>query len=162
MFARKPPRSINRISATPARPAWPRWIFASPDPHLISGGNDVLFRRRSAYVESYWCYSPPEEATEIAPPPRAGNGYVTFGCLNNFAKVSPAAIAAWRDLLQRLPEARFILNAPQGSHPLAREALGAGERVSFVTYQSMRNYLATYQRIDIALDTFPYAGGTTT
>jgi predicted O-linked N-acetylglucosamine transferase (SPINDLY family) len=95
------------------------------------------------------------------------NGYVTFGCLNNFSKVSEPAARLWSRLLREIPHSRLILHSRQGSHRERIKALLVSEgvedrRVSFVGVVPMQEYLRQYRQIDIALDPFPYAGGTTT
>jgi protein O-GlcNAc transferase len=110
----------------------------------------------AANVQSFWCYQAPAEAPEAA----RRSGPITFGCLNNFCKVTPAIRAAWLEIINRVPEARLILHVPPGSH---REKFPVDQkRVTFVDRQSSAQYFALYNSIDIALDTFPYPGGTTT
>jgi protein O-GlcNAc transferase len=116
---------------------------------------------------TYWCYEPLKPAAPPGPPPAVANGYVTFGCLNNFGKVSQPALAAWRSLMQRLSTARLILHAALGSHRnRVAEFFRAGgvnpDRIEFAGRLSLDEYFETYRRIDIALDPFPYVGGTTT
>jgi predicted O-linked N-acetylglucosamine transferase (SPINDLY family) len=87
--------------------------------------------------------------------------------LNNFAKVTPATLELWMRLLARVPEARLLLYArAERHHERVCEALrraGLEEaRVSFVGWQPLGDYLRTYGQIDVALDPFPFAGGTTT
>jgi predicted O-linked N-acetylglucosamine transferase (SPINDLY family) len=99
--------------------------------------------------------------------PALQSGQVTFGCLNNFCKVTAAALSAWARLLQELPQARLLLHAQAGRHrDRVREFFAergvAAERVSFVSRVSFTEYLRLYQGLDIALDPFPYGGGTTT
>jgi predicted O-linked N-acetylglucosamine transferase (SPINDLY family) len=93
-------------------------------------------------------------------------GYVTFGCLNNFCKVSDDTLARWGQVMARLPSSRLMLLAVAGSHrqrvlnALARFDVAA-ERIEFVGHQSRGDYLRTYHRIDLCLDTLPYNGHTT-
>lgn len=115
---------------------------------------------------SYWCYQAPE-ADKVAPLPAACNGHITFGCLNNFAKVSPRALETWMTLLRDVPDSRLLLHAHHGSHRdrvlkhFDEHGL-RGDQIEFVPLTSQDQYLTTYHRIDIALDPFPYTGGTTT
>jgi predicted O-linked N-acetylglucosamine transferase (SPINDLY family) len=95
------------------------------------------------------------------------NGYVTFGCLNSFSKVSPAALHLWAQILRLIPGSRMILHCMPGSHRnevLQRFAAAgvAAERIEFLGFQPSTAYLETYNRIDVALDPFPYGGGITT
>jgi predicted O-linked N-acetylglucosamine transferase (SPINDLY family) len=139
------------------------------DPYLDPTGRD-----ESAYTEktlrlphSFWCYEPAVEAPEVAPLPASVNGYVTFGCLNNYWKVTPPVLELWTQLLARLPGSRLVLHAHEGDHRRrVREKLAEKhlhpERVSFVGFQPLPEYLRQHTLLDIALDPFPYCGGTTT
>lgn len=109
-----------------------------------------------ANVRSFWCYEAPEEAPAVDH--RAGG--ITFGCLNNFAKITPAVRVAWMEIFRRLPDARLVVHSPAGSH---RQGFPiAPNRVTFVDRLPPAEYFAMYNSIDIVLDTFPYPGGTTT
>jgi protein O-GlcNAc transferase len=111
----------------------------------------------------YWCYSEPQ----VRPATARTAGPPTFGCLNNFAKVSDATLALWMRLLTQVPEARLQLYARTELHrERVRQAMrraGVDEtRAAFVGRQSLADYLLTYREIDVALDPYPYGGGTTT
>lgn len=114
-----------------------------------------------------WLYQPPVEAPE---PALQGEG-ITFGSFNNFLKASPATLAAWSAILDRLPTARLVLKSPNLDDPeVARRICGrlesAGlppDRVELRGLQPrLEDHLGQYRRIDVALDTFPYNGTTTT
>jgi protein O-GlcNAc transferase len=115
-----------------------------------------------------WCYRPYAEAPDVVPPPALASGRVTFACLNNPGKVSPSALAMWSDVLRAVPASRLILltaNDAARTAQLQREFAARGvapERVEFVVRLPLRDYLALHSRADVALDTFPYSGGTTT
>jgi predicted O-linked N-acetylglucosamine transferase (SPINDLY family) len=140
------------------------------DPHLDPPGvNDGDYCERSIHLpQSYWCYEAPQCAGEVEPLPATEAGYVTFGCLNNFCKVSNQTLGMWVRLLQSVPDSRMILHAHMGSHRLRFNRMLAAEgidphRIIFMGVKPLREYLDTYaQAIDIALDPFPYNGGTTT
>ncbi len=112
------------------------------------------------------CYLSTLPDPGLAPPPALANGHITFGCLNNFCKVGPSAVAVWVKILQAMPNAQLLLHAYEGSHrQLVRAHLAQmgldPQRVHFVGYGGTR-YLEFYQHIDIVLDPFPYTGSTTT
>jgi len=140
------------------------------DPYLDPSGaeRDALYSESSYRLpRTYWCYSAPQEAPEIGPPPAETNGFITFGCLNNFAKVTPTMIECWGKLLLSITESRLLLHSFEGSHRervrKQLEQLGVDpSRVDFVARLPMKEYFEQYNKIDIALDTFPFAGGTTT
>jgi predicted O-linked N-acetylglucosamine transferase (SPINDLY family) len=102
--------------------------------------------------------------------PEAG-APITFGSFNNFLKVSVETLSAWAQLLERLPGSRLLIKSPylEDSEVLAsvREKLTAAgiatDRVELLGFfASPTEHLATYSRVDVALDTFPYNGTTTT
>ena len=117
---------------------------------------------------SMWCYTPPRSVPEVRDGPAATQGIVTFGSFNNFAKVGPELIDAWADIGAQAPAARFLLvGVPEGdtrrrvAERFARRGVGA-ERMAFHGRVGARDYYALYHEVDVALDSFPYNGGTTT
>jgi len=118
----------------------------------------------------FLCYRPDGAAPEVAPAPCLTNGYVTFGSFNNLAKVTDEVLALWAAILVQLPEARLVLKAKGLGHAATRDrlqrrlaALGvATERVALRPLVTEGHPLAAYNSIDIALDSFPYTGTTTT
>ena len=112
----------------------------------------------------YWCYSAPPLGRPTA---ERRAGPPTFGCLNNYAKVSDLTLALWARLLRRVPEAQLLLYARTEAHRdrvhrALREAGVDESRAIFVGRQSLALYLETYRDIDVALDPHPSGGGTTT
>ncbi len=127
-----------------------------------------LYSEQSIHLpQTYWCYQPVVEAPSLNELPPLKAGHVTFGCLNNFCKVTAPTLAAWRSLLQAVPQSRLLLHAQVGGHRDLAASFFAQRNISpdrliFVRKVSTAEYMSTYQRIDMALDPFPYGGGTTT
>lgn len=120
---------------------------------------------------SYLCYVAPSYAPAVVPPPSIASGYVTFGCFNNLSKVTEAMLALWAEILRRVPDARFILKSRQLADPVVQQryrdwfnAQGiAAARVTLDDrYLDHAGLLGYYGELDIALDTHPYSGVTTT
>lgn len=138
------------------------------DRFLDPPGAAAHYTEASIYLPNcYWCYSAPPLPGARRPSTERGEGPPTFGCLNNFAKVTDATLDLWTRLLHRVPEARLLVYARTEFHrDRVRYALrmaGVDEsRAAFVGRQSLGDYLETYRLIDVALDTHPYGGGTTT
>jgi protein O-GlcNAc transferase len=110
---------------------------------------------------SQWCYRPFISVVASTPPPCARNGFITFGSFNQILKVSAASRQLWRRILDKVPGSRLvILGVPPGraQDDLRRELPEA----TLVPYVSLQDYYAWYNKVDIALDTTPYSGGTTT
>jgi protein O-GlcNAc transferase len=117
-------------------------------------------------LTSYWCYEAPKEAPEVGPLPASAGKGVTFGCLNNPAKISERCLLRWAKLMSTVQGSRVILfcKIPEDQQRIARLFVDHGVaawRMEFVSSQPFAQYLATYNRIDVALDPFPYNGGTT-
>ncbi len=120
--------------------------------------------------DGYVCYSPPSYAPEVAPLPALANGFITFGCFNNLAKITPRVVQVWAAILRRLPAARLVLKTHQFSDPdtaawMLAAFASAGvdpDRVGLRGASRHRTFMAEYNDIDIALDPFPYSSGLTT
>ena len=117
-------------------------------------------------AHSFWCYAPDGTEPEVNGLPATGNGYVVFGCLNNFCKVNEPMLTLWARVMEQVAGSRLVILTKEGSHRqrtrdrLAKEGVSPG-RVRFVGLRPRREYLALYHRLDLALDTFPYNGHTT-
>jgi predicted O-linked N-acetylglucosamine transferase (SPINDLY family) len=118
-----------------------------------------------------WSYEPPADAPEPVLPPSLTGGGITFGCFNNFAKVTDPTLQAWGRLLGRVPGSSLLVKGPgltvavlQADVIRRLEAAGiAADRVRFLDRtRTIPEHLAAYGRVDVALDTYPYHGTTTT
>lgn len=129
-------------------------------------GDDRYTETSIRLPDTFWCYDPLVYDLQPNALPAEKNGYVTFGCLNNFCKVSDDTLCRWGQVMAQVPSSRLILLAPAGRHrQRIYDLLGrydvAAERIEFVEFQPRLQYLQTYHRIDICLDTLPYNGHTT-
>jgi len=139
------------------------------DPYMDPPDSDLsIYSERTIRLpETFWCYGVSGPAPEPSPPPATAAGYLTFGCLNNFAKVSPPALDLWAEILRSLPNSRLIVHSHPGAHLDAVRARFAGKgispnRLEFPTWRPWPDYVRMHGRIDIALDPFPWCGGITT
>jgi predicted O-linked N-acetylglucosamine transferase (SPINDLY family) len=118
--------------------------------------------------ESQWCYRPFVSVACAETPPLAHNGYVTFGSFNQALKISAATRRLWAEILRQLPGSRLlILGIAEGRarDDLMADLTGAGgerARITLLPYVSLQDYFTWLNAVDIALDTLPYSGGTTT
>jgi predicted O-linked N-acetylglucosamine transferase (SPINDLY family) len=135
------------------------------DPHLDSPETSEWYTEASvALPETFWCYDPLSGGVEAGSPPAMEAGYVTFGSLNNFCKVSPWYLRLVTEVMLALPGSRLVLLSPEGSHRERMLAWLPGEvagRVEFTPYLPRRQYLELHRRIDIVLDPVPVNGHTT-
>jgi predicted O-linked N-acetylglucosamine transferase (SPINDLY family) len=120
------------------------------------------------FAPTAWAYAPPPDAPE---PTRLSAETFTFGCFNNFSKVSDATLRLWSGVLAAVPGSRLLLKSQGLDEPeiqqRCRERLIAHDidpaRVELVgRIAGCASHLSFYGRVDVALDTFPYHGTTTT
>jgi predicted O-linked N-acetylglucosamine transferase (SPINDLY family) len=118
--------------------------------------------------KSFFCYRPSPDSPPVTLLPATASGHITFGAFNNPAKITPEAIATWSQILSSVPESRLLLLVAdsEGRNDYALEQFQQhgidASRLEFVSRRPQPEYLALYQRVDIALDTFPFNGLTTT
>ncbi len=119
----------------------------------------------------FLCYRHPDDAPEVALPPMLENGYVTFGSFNNLAKINSEVIRLWSRVIEAVPESRLLIKNPSLTDEKTRERYYAlfeeaglpRDRVELLGHTpTPSEHLALYSRVDVALDTFPYNGTTTT
>lgn len=119
------------------------------------------------------CYVPftaPEPDVPVAPLPAASNLFITFGCFNNLAKVTPQVVHLWADVLRAVPNSRLFLKTRALGDEAIREALTEKFAEHLITPERLRlegstprsELLAAYGEVDIGLDPFPFNGGITT
>jgi len=146
-----------------------RLVDALTDPEEASYdlGSEALVRLPGCFL----CYEPTMTLPDVAEPPFRKNGHVTFGCFNNLAKMQPNVLRLWGELMGRVPDSRLLFKGKPFVDSSVQERIlrlmGMGEkdrhRIEFRGYeQSQEGHLAVYNTVDIALDTFPYNGTTTT
>ena len=167
MIARKPaPVQITWL-AYPSTSGLKAMDYRISDPWLDPPDQDINYTERTIRIPTYWCYQPFDNPPDVSPLPSAANGYITFGCLNNFAKVTVPTLELWADVLRRVDRSHLVILAKPGEHrqrtvqALVDRGIDA-QRISFVGMLPHSEYLKQYHRIDIVLDTVPYNGHTTT
>jgi protein O-GlcNAc transferase len=165
VFARKPAPVQVAWLAYPGTTGMPAMDVRLTDPRLDPPGlNDAFYSERSMRLpDTFWCYDPLASEPAVNELPALKAGYATFGCLNNFCKVNAEWIAQWAKVLRAVPNSRLILLAPRGSarEEVLRRLDVEPARVEFANLVPRSQYLKNYHRIDLALDTFPYNGHTT-
>ena len=120
---------------------------------------------------TYLAFEVRHAVPDVAPPPCTGNqGRLTFGALASAYKLSDLTLDIWARILRSAPTSRLLIRASVLAEPSNRDHLRArlanrgiaDERVDLEGGAAHFDFLRSYDRIDIALDTFPYNGGTTT
>lgn len=132
----------------------------------------------SLYTESLirlprtaWCFSPLVETPEVSPSPAQANGFITFGCLNNFAKLNERWFSVWARVMNQVRHSRLVLKATALADADVRRRLieffemhGIREErlILLARTESYLDHLKVYHSIDLAFDSYPYHGTTTT
>lgn len=138
------------------------------DVHIDPVGEERYFSEEIIRLpHSHLCYRP-VKSCDIAALPALRNGYITFGSLNAFSKVTDDTLRMWADILERIQTARLFLkgdifDSEDGREIVTLRLQSMGIDASRVTMEGRtEDYLTAYNGMDIALDTFPYPGGGTT
>ena len=117
-----------------------------------------------------FCYEAPDFVPEVEQLPAVENGYITFGCFNNPAKINAAVIGIWSQILLKVPDSRLILKWKSFANSKGRKRFSklfadngvASSQIEFRESSPHFLMMAEYGEIDIALDPFPFTGGLTT
>ncbi len=139
-----------------------RWTLPES---LDSSFSERIYRMPSTYL----CFTPPDTSS-VGVPPSIRNGYVTFGSFNEINKLNDRVLVRWAEILARVPNSRLLLKtgklADQGRRSRLIDFFSAQgispERLELIGFLPRHEHLPTYNRIDIALDPYPYPGITTT
>lgn len=145
------------------------YLLADPN-HVPAAEDDYYAEKIIRMPQCYVPYLPPEVAPSVSPLPALSQGHITFAAFHNPAKLNNQMLALWSKVLNAIPRSRLVLQYRGVQAPdfvtRAQAVFASGEistdRVSFRRAKPQAQFLATYNAIDIALDTFPYSGGVTT
>ena len=144
--------------------------------YLIADPWTLPKSEEAGFTETIWrlpetrlCFTPPNVDIDVGPLSATTNGYITFGCFNNLTKITDGVVSLWARILCAIPRSRLFLKNQQlkeisGQQSVIERFAAYGidqGRLILETYAPRADYLAAYNRVDIALDPFPYTGGTT-
>ncbi len=141
--------------------------LADPSPESDGRHLELLARVDGCFL----CYPLASDLPLVQSSQAVEAGFVTFGSFNNLAKISPATVKLWSDVLAAVPMSKMVIKATRlgDERTCARAAerfTGLGlpmNRVELIgPGRTQGEHLQQYRRIDIGLDTFPYNGTTTT
>lgn len=179
-FSRLSRLSLFATRPAPIQAAWFNMYAASGmdcfdyligDPHVFADGEDSLYSESVARVPGcYLTFEVTYPVPDVAPAPCRQRGFFTFGCLAPQYKITTEVVQTWSRILRGCPGSRLILkNVILGS---ADNRRWVGELFAHwgVPADCLEldgpaphfEFLKKYAEIDLALDTFPYNGGTTT
>ena len=127
-----------------------------------------MFTEQLVYLPARWAFEPHVYAPPVGPLPSLQTGHLTFGSFHRMEKISPATQSLWAHLLLALPTTKmlFVGIASERQCDALRQSFAAqgiaADRLTFHERCPMNVYLELHHRVDIALDTQPYSGATTT
>lgn len=169
VLARKPAPIQALWLGYPTTSGLPTMDYRITDGHADPAGYEAFNREALVRLpQSYYCYRPPQDAPDVA---LRTDGPITFASFNNLGKMSDACVGLWSRVLVTAPGSRLLLKARGLTDPACAEGIVgrfarhgiARERLLFSGWNQARGgHLALYGQADIALDTYPYNGGTTT
>ena len=131
--------------------------------------DESIYTEKLIRLSSFNTYKQFYEQKSISPLPARENDLVTFGSCNNIAKINPEVILTRAEILKKVPNSRLLLKHRAFDEDNRRTYIAAifasagipCDRLVFEGFTSNRaDYLSVYDSIDIALDTFPFGGGT--
>jgi predicted O-linked N-acetylglucosamine transferase (SPINDLY family) len=145
--------------------------LASPSGADGDGQSGVTAQTWLRLPRVFSCYRPPDPSPEPEPAAPAREGVVTLGCFNNAAKISTRVLALWSRLLRARPYFQLLLKDKRFDNPEFQTATIARFAAHGIEASRLRllgrtasdaDHLRQYGQVDIALDTYPYCGVTTT
>jgi protein O-GlcNAc transferase len=117
---------------------------------------------------TFFCYQPPEPSPEVNDLPALEIPHVTFASMNNVLKITPDVLQTWGRILAAVPNSRLRVLAYTGGRfeQDVRNVMAAAgisyDRIEILNKRPRYDYLELHHQHDIALDTFPFNGHTTT
>ena len=140
------------------------------DPHIHTPQAAAFYAENPLVLpHSLWCFDPMVQVPAAGPPPVARNGFLTFACMGNLAKITPEIMDCWSQILRGLPTARLLIQSPSLGDATVAQAFSVRLKASQMDLaqidlqpaQPTSEFWTRYQEIDLILDTFPFNGGTT-
>jgi predicted O-linked N-acetylglucosamine transferase (SPINDLY family) len=136
------------------------------DPNLIYPEEECNYVEKIIYLPNIWnCYSELNAERVDLEPPCLKNKYITFGSFNNFNKINDIVIDVWSQILKNVTGSKLILKSSLkvDKNYIKKKFIenGVSNSVVFLEKRKLVTHFSLYKQIDIALDTFPYNGVTT-
>ena len=135
------------------------------------GVTDDLYTEKLVRLpDTFSCFQPLANSPDVGVLPSTQSGHVTFGSFNNFIKMTPEVLQTWARILQCVPTSTLLLKYRSFEAEKIRTLVLAAfakhgvlpARIHFLGSDDYHTHLRAYHQVDIALDTFPHNGDTTT
>ena len=175
----------NRLSVFVSKPApvqisWggypgsigiPEIDYIIGDPYVTPQKENKYFTEKVITLPNIWiCFTPPAFELKIEEPPVTKNKYITFGSFNNLSKINSEVVNLWSKILKAVPGSKIFLKSNVLNDLYFKKLIIENFKKNNIDLNSIilegrtsrKEYFSSYNKIDIALDPFPYSGGITT
>ena len=140
------------------------------DKNLIKNGEDEYYGEKIIKLPGIWSsHAGFNLRRKYQDLPSRKNKYITFGSFNNFMKISNEVVETWSNILKKVNNSKLILKSSEKYNcEILLEKFkkfGVNNMIEILdknNFKKIEDHLSLYNDIDIALDTFPYTGVTTT
>jgi len=140
------------------------------DPIVTPNSENNYYTEKIFQLPNIWvCFSPPDFEVNLDKLPMIKNKYVTFGCFNNLSKINDKVIALWSRILKEIPKSKIFLKTKELNDSYLKKKIIDSFKKNNINSDSLilegssprKELLDCYNKIDIALDPFPYSGNAT-
>ena len=138
------------------------------DRNLIKKEEEKYYSEKIIYLPNIWnCHSGINYLRKKINSPTSSNNHITFGCFNNFMKINDNVIQTWSKILKLSKNSKLLLKSSMekdNNRRIKKKFAEYGISDSIIFHEHDKNFqdhLKLYEKVDVALDTFPYNGVTT-
>ena len=141
------------------------------DPYVTPKKENKYFTEKVFVLPNIWiCFTPPEFEVKIEELPAIKNKYITFGSFNNLPKINEKVVSLWSKILKAVPKSKIFLKSHVLNDLYFKKLIINNFEKNNINSNSIilegrssrKEYFNSYNKVDIALDPFPYSGGITT
>ena len=172
--------SLFKQKVSPLQISWAAWLattgieeidYIIGDPIVTPEEHKDFYVEKILQLPNIWCHLSTSDIKQISTghTPALNNNYITFGSFNNMHKINNKVVEVWSKILFLVPNSKILIKNFQVNNYLYKKRIInefkknniLENRLIFEQASTREKLLHSYNNIDIALDTFPYAGGTT-
>ena len=165
---------------SPIQITWAGWLASSGikeidyilgDPWVTPEEYKDFYVEKILQLPKIWCHLSTSDIKNLktSDTPALKNNYITFGSFNHFHKINEEVIKVWSKILLLVPNSVLFLKHFQMNNPIYKKRIKEefkknkinSERLLLDVNSKREDFLLSYNNVDVALDTFPYSGGTT-
>ena len=170
IFINKPAPIQMSWAGYPASTGIPEVDYLIGDSFVTPQNENLHFTEKIIRLPNIWvCFSAPDFDIKIRELPAIKNGYITFGSFNNLSKINDTVITLWSKILKSIPKSKIFLKTKELNNAYLKEKVMNKFKENGVNSNSIIlekgdsriKLLDSYNKVDIALDPFPYSGGVT-